>query len=41
LSAGLFGSGGLTAPGWGAGDLLRVLAIGYSTATESISYTLE
>lgn len=40
LSAGLFGSSG-TAPGWGAGDLLRVLAIGYSTATESISYTLE
>jgi len=41
LTAGLFGTAGSTAPGWGAGSLLRVLAIGYSTATESISYTLQ
>jgi hypothetical protein len=40
LTAGLFGTAG-NQGGWGAGSLLRVLAIGYSTATESISYTLQ
>lgn len=39
LSAGLFGSSGSPA-GWGAGSLLRVLAIGYSTISESITYKL-
>lgn len=40
LSAGLFGTAGSSAPGWGAGSLLRVLAIGYSTISESITYKL-
>lgn len=39
LSAGLFGTAGSPA-GWGAGSLLRVLAIGYSTISESITYKL-